>query len=152
RTPADYENLQLNELPSPASGNFAIRTSSFNSADLSLETVLPEFATDSSKPPVLSIAKKFFFGPAPHGCEVSCDVSLALSSPLALPCQIGIESIFNFLAPNAVDRFFETSNGPQSLRFSGALPAPLLRLEDGWQRVRATLHAPGSQEFWIAPI
>jgi len=152
RTPNDYENLQLNELASAAGGSFVIRTSSFNGAELILETVLPEFAVDSSNPPTLSITKKFLFGPAPHGCEVSCDISLALSSPLSRPCQLGIESILNFLAPNAADRFFETPSGPQSLGFSGALPAPLLRVEDGWQRVRATLHAPGSQEFWIAPI
>jgi hypothetical protein len=27
-----------------------------------------------------------------------------------------------------------------------------LRMEDGWQRIRLTLHAPASEEFWIAPI
>jgi alpha-amylase len=25
-------------------------------------------------------------------------------------------------------------------------------MEDGWQRVRVTLHAPGTGEFWVAPI
>jgi 4-alpha-glucanotransferase len=25
-------------------------------------------------------------------------------------------------------------------------------MEDGWQRIRATLHAPASSEFWVAPI
>ena len=25
-------------------------------------------------------------------------------------------------------------------------------MEDGWQRLRLTLHAPGSDEFWVAPI
>jgi 4-alpha-glucanotransferase len=32
------------------------------------------------------------------------------------------------------------------------LPAPLLRMEDGWQRLRLALHAPAAQEFWVAPI
>ena len=152
RTANDYENLQLNELASLAAGSFAIRTSSFNSAELVFETALPEFAADPSCPPRLSVAKKFLFGPAPHGCEVSCDVPLTLSSPLARRCYVGVESILNFLAPTSTDRFLETPEGPQPLRFSGTLPAPLLRVEDSWQRVRATLHAPGSQEFWIAPI
>jgi len=66
--------------------------------------------------------------------------------------RFGIESVINFLAPAEPDRFFETPTGPRNLRFSGTLPAPLLRLEDGWQRLRVTLHAPTSEEFWIAPI
>ena len=65
---------------------------------------------------------------------------------------VGIEAIVNLLAPAEPDRFFETPSGPTNLRFSGVLPAPLLRMEDGWQRVRVTLHAPHSEEFWVAPI
>jgi alpha-amylase len=38
------------------------------------------------------------------------------------------------------------------LRFSGELPGPILHLQDGWQKIRITLHAPGSDNFWIAPI
>ena len=75
-----------------------------------------------------------------------------VSAPLARPLRFGIESVINLLAPTEPDRFFETPTGPQNLRFSGALPSPLLRVVDGWQRVRATLHAPGSEEFWVAPI
>ena len=58
----------------------------------------------------------------------------------------------NFLAPADDDRFFETPTGPHNLRFVGALPGPLLRMEDGWQRIRLTLHAPGAAEYWVAPI
>ena len=25
-------------------------------------------------------------------------------------------------------------------------------MEDGWQRIRATLHAPNDAEYWVAPI
>lgn len=75
-----------------------------------------------------------------------------LSASLSRPIALGLESVVNFLAPSEPDRFFETPSGPQSLRFSGVLPAPLLRVQDGWQKVRVTLHAPGAQEFWVAPI
>ena len=27
-----------------------------------------------------------------------------------------------------------------------------MRMEDGWQRVKIALHAPGAQHFWVAPI
>ena len=43
-------------------------------------------------------------------------------------------------------------NGPQNLRYSGELPAPVLHMQDGWQKIRLTLHAPGAENFWIAPI
>ena len=152
RSFADYENLQLNELPSIAAGDFKIRNSSSNNVELKLEAPLPEFAVDLSNPPRVSITKNFLFGPAPHGCEVSCDISLKLSAPLARQFCVGIESVLNFLAPSDADRFFETPTGPKPLRFAGALSAPLLRMEDGWQRVRATFHAPASDQFWVAPI
>ncbi len=152
RTFGDYELLQLNELASPAAGEFEIRHSSANYADLVFEQAVPEFGVDPANPPRLQITKHFLFGPAPQGCEVSCDVSFTLSAPLAVPVRIGVESIVNLLAPNEADRFFESSAGRQNLRFAGALTGPLLRMEDGWQRLRLTIHAPASEEFWIAPI
>jgi hypothetical protein len=90
----------------------------------------------------MSITKRFLFGPAPQGCEISCDVNMTLSTPLSRTLCFGIESIINFLAPSELDRFFETPSGPRNLRFTGSVPGPILRLEDGWQRVRAALHAP----------
>jgi len=149
---SDYELLRLAELPGPASGPFEIRNCSTNSGDFAFEQLLSEFAADSANPPRITISKHFFFGPAPRGCEISCDVRATLSAPLSRSLRVGIESVINFLAPAANDRFFETPSGRRNLRFAGALPAPFLRLEDGWQHIRATLHAPSSDEFWIAPI
>jgi hypothetical protein len=152
RTCRDYETLQLNEVPGLAASAFEIRHSSGNYADLVAEQTLPQFAVDASNPPRLMVTKHYLFGPAPQGCEVSCDVTFKLSAPLSVPLQLGVESVINLLAPTEPDRFFETSTGHQNLRFTGALPGPLLRMEDGWQRVRVTLHAPGTGEFWVAPI
>lgn len=150
---ADYDFLQLGELGGPASGYFDVRHSSANYADFVFEqTLAPEFAGDLTYPPRVTITKHFLFGPTPQGCEISCDVNLTFNAPLSRTLGLGIESILNFLAPNEPDRFFETSSGTQNLRFSGGVPGPILRVEDGWQRVRATLHAPGCEEFWIAPI
>ena len=150
---SDYESLQLGELPGPAGGNFEIRHSSSSYANFVFDEELsPDFATNHALTPRLTVTKHFLFGPAPQGCEVSCDVSVSSSTPLSRPLRLGLESVINLLAPAAADRFFETSSGPQMLRFAGATPGPLLRVEDGWQRVRATLHAPACDEFWIAPI
>jgi alpha-amylase len=152
RTFGDYETLELNELASLAAGVFQIRSSSANCADLVLEKAIPEFAADPANPPSLIITKHFLFGSAPQGCEVSCDVSFTLSGPSGRPVRFGVESVVNLLAPNEPDRFFETPTGRRNLRFSGTLPGPILRMEDGWQRLRVTLQAPGSEGFWVAPI
>lgn len=152
RAQPEYDALQLEELASVAGGAFQIRNSSADYAVLALDQLLPEYAADPANPPRLRITKRFLFGPAPQGCEVSCDVELSLSKTLSKPLLFGLESIINFLAPTDSDRFFETPEGHKNLRFSGSLPGPLLHMEDGWQRVRASLHAPSSSEFWIAPI
>jgi 4-alpha-glucanotransferase len=152
RTFNDYENLSLNELSGPAGGSFEVHHSSANGANLKFEQALPEFAADPGNPPGMVIAKHFLFGPAPNGCEVSCDVTVALSGLSTAPLRLGVESVINLLAPTEPDRFFETPNGPRNLRFAGALSGPFLRMQDGWQRFRVTLHAPGSEEFWVAPI
>lgn len=152
RTVADYEQLQLHELAGPAAGQFDIRHSSANYANLVYEQRLPEFAVDAANPPCVVITKHFLFGPAPQGCEVSCDFSLSLSAPLKAPMRVGMECVVNLLAPTEANRFFENSNGRHNLRFCGSLPGPIVRMEDGWQCMRLTLHAPASDEFWIAPV
>ena len=152
RTPADYETLQLNEVARIAAGAFQVRNSSANHANLVFERELAEFASNPANPPVLKVTKNFLFGPAPQGCEMSCEVTLSLTAPLGRALLFGLESVINFLAPADADRFFVTPAGPQNLRFSGVLPAPHLQIEDGWQRVRVNLHAPNADSFWVAPI
>ncbi len=152
RSVADYDSLQLNEVATFANGAFQLRNSSTNSAELVLEEAFPEFADDPDNPPRLKITKHFSFGPTPQGCEISCDLKLSLSKPTSRPFCVGLESVINFLAPADDDRFFATPTGPHNLRFTGVLPGPLLRMEDGWQHIRVTLHAPNDAEYWVAPI
>jgi hypothetical protein len=152
RTHADYETLDLHEDAGFAGGNFSVRSSTAHGAELFCEGVLRPRGDGAASAARLSVTKQFSFGPAPRGCEVACEISIALEAPPEKSVAIGIESVVNLLAPAQSDRFFETPTGPRNLRFSGALPAPTLRMEDGWQRLRIALHAPGANQFWIAPI
>jgi alpha-amylase len=152
RSFSDYERLQLDELTGPSAGHFEIRESSANYADLVLQETLSDLGGEFANPLQLMITKRFLFGPAPNGCEVSCDVSVTASELLSKSLRFGVESVINLLAPTEPDRFFETPDGPQNLRFTGELAGPFLRVQDGWQHLRVTLHAPGSEGFWIAPI
>jgi hypothetical protein len=151
RTQADYESLQLQEDASFAGGEFSVRSSGPHQAELYRQTVIGgNQGTDEAVS--VDITKRFSFGPAPNGCEISCEVGLKLKQPVDRAVIVGIETVINLLAPTESDRFIETVAGPQGLRFSGELPAPILHMQDGWQKLRITLHAPGAENFWIAPI
>jgi 4-alpha-glucanotransferase len=152
RTHAEYESLSLQEDPGFAGGHFRVRSSFAQDPELSRAGALAWHGRESGFGTRLSVTKQFSFGPAPRGCEVACEIKITLDTPLEKPIAIGVESVINLLAPTEPDRFFETPSGPQNLRFSGTLPAPALRMEDGWQRLRIALHAPAAQHFWIAPI
>jgi 4-alpha-glucanotransferase len=151
RTHADYESLQLMEDPSFAGGDFSVRTSAPFQAELYRQLSMGANSPGSEATPA-EVVKRFSFAPAPGGCEISCEAGLKLKQPLDRPVIVGVEMIVNLLAPTEANRFFETPSGPQKLRFSGELPAPVLHMQDAWQKIRVTLHAPGAENFWIAPI
>ena len=152
RTQADYETLELREDAGFAGGVFTLKNSAALNADLFRADSL--HLRDKAEPvaPKLLLFKHFSFNSLQDGFEVACEIQLKLKELLEKPVAVGIESIINLLAPTEPDRFFETPDGRTNLRFSGTLPAPILRMEDGWQRVRVALHAPLSEGFWIAPI
>ena len=152
RNQAEYETLELKEDAGFAGGVYLVKSSSANEAQLIREAELSISGKSGAAQPRLSLAKRFTFGPRPQGFEVGCEIGLKLKQSLAKPIAVGIESVINLLAPAEPDRFFEMPNGRQNLRFSGVVAGPMFHMEDGWQRVRITLHAPGAKEFWIAPI
>src|SRR5205823_370887 len=95
-----------------------------------------------SASPKLLLLKQYAFSPATSGFEAACVITLKCKETLEKPVAVGIESVINLLAPTEPDRFFETPLGKKNLRFSGSMPGPILRMEDGWQRVRVSLPAP----------
>jgi 4-alpha-glucanotransferase len=151
RTHADYEALELREDPGFAGGAFTVKSSAPGEAELFRAGSLTPQSNEESASSKLLLLKQYSFRPAPNGFEASCELTLKFKETLE-PVAVGIESVINLLAPAEPDRFFETPAGRQNLRFSGVLPGSILRMEDGWQRVRVALHAPLVEEFWVAPI
>jgi alpha-amylase len=152
RGSADYDALQLQEDAEFAGGAFVVDSSSAHGAELVREGLVV-LSEDQSAPEIeLDVRKHFSFGPAPRGCELACELRLKFKSARERPIAIGLESVVNLLAPGVADRFFETPEGRKDLRFSGELPGPTLRMEDGWQHIKIALHAPGARHFWIAPV
>ena len=148
RTHEEYAQLQLQEDAGFAGGEYQVRSSGPHEAVIEREAMLPTKDGDV----LFHLTKRFSFGSAPNGCEVACEIGVKVKQPMERAVIIGLESVINLLAPDAVDRFIETMDGPKNLRFSGILPGPILRMEDGWQRIRVALHAPGTENLWIAPI
>ena len=151
RAHAEYELLQLQEDPGFAAGAYAVVKSSPHEAELVREAALTG-PTGEPVSPKLLLTKRLTFGPAPGGCEIACELGLKLKETLDRPIIIGLESIVNLLAPAEGDRFFDLPGDRKNLRFSGEAPGPLLRMQDGWQRIRVAMHAPNALNFWIAPI
>src|SRR6266478_3079261 len=152
RTHADYEALELREDPGFAGGAYTVKNSAPYEAELFRSDSLSLLGKNASGTAKLLLLKQFSFSPAPNGFEAACEITLKFKETLEKPLAVGIESVINFLAPLEPDRFFETPVGRHNLRLSGSLPGPILRIEDGWQRVRVALHAPLVEEFWVAPI
>ena len=151
RTHADYEILELREDAGFAGGVFSVKNSAPNEVELFRADSLAQGKTDCASAKLL-LLKQFTFSPAANGFEAACVITLKFKEALEKPVVVGIESVINLLAPTEPDRFFETPLGKKNLRFSGSMPGPILRMEDGWQRVRVSLHAPLVEDFWVAPI
>jgi hypothetical protein len=164
KTRDDYDALQIQEDPGFAAGTYATKSSSPHDAEVFREGPIAALAKDGKSSPNFILTKRFSLGPAPHGCEIACELHLKVSpknseadgiaehSFSGQALTLGLESVINFLAPDATDRFFESGTRREDLRFRGELPANTLKIEDGWQRVRVTLAAPNCTCFWIAPI
>ena len=69
-----------------------------------------------------------------------------------MPLSLGVELVFNLLAPNAPDRYFVAAGERHQLEFVGEFHAPKLELVDEWQRVRILLEARPECRWWIVPI
>ena len=50
------------------------------------------------------------------------------------------------------DRYFQSDGKRFPLRWSAAVPDPVLSVVDEWQHASVTLEAPSARGFWIAPI
>jgi hypothetical protein len=135
----DYEQLRLDEDAEIAGGNYSVAHVDETTATL-----------QSENEHIQRVTKKVTLTSSADAFEIACE--LEISSDVAATLQIGIETVLNFLAPDAHDRYIDAHNGMHSLRWSAAIPASEVRIVDEYQNTVATLAAPGAHEYWIAPI
>ena len=158
KTVDDYSRIALEEDANVAGGEFRV---------VGVEPAHAVLARAEGAEPWYT-AKKFTISHgATGGFEIACDVSLEHRGDFRASAQFGIETVFNFLAPDAPDRYIEFAGQRRPLRYSGVagsaniknpeahvpeLHVPEVQIVDLWQKVRVQIAAPGARDFWIAPI
>ena len=96
--------------------------------------------------------KVFTFSRTRNGFDVSCDITLRRNAPGAAMMNVGIETVVNFLAPSVPDRYFQSDGRRFPLRLAATASGGEIIVADEWQKVKITIEAPDSRNFWIAPI
>jgi hypothetical protein len=84
--------------------------------------------------------------------HLECRSTLSAERPCPSALALGLEMIFNLLAPDAPDRYFLANEVRRPLEFRGEIIAPTLVLVDEWQRVKITLETKPQARWWIVPI
>ncbi len=149
KTWEDFDRLGLNECAELAGGAWDLAEVAGRSGALRLlrNAVLRLDGREQS----VRAAKSFTVEAEDSGgFSVAC--TLALNGLDAELTRVGIEAVFNLLAPNSPDRYFQSAAKRYPLEFQGELPGATLTLIDEWRRVEIVLDAPGATSWWITPV
>jgi hypothetical protein len=141
KTYEDAGNVKLDENAALAAGSYATQQMSATGG-----TFVSEKSVDWPAEKTFSLTR------TDRGFDVTCDVTLRRTAAGTASVYLGLESVFNFLAPAAPDRYFEIAGTRYPLRWGSQVAASDLRVVDEWQGVSVTLSSPGARDFWITPI
>ena len=145
----DFERLDLREEANLAAGAWQVTTSpAVNPVELSRQTRYERdgFGLD------LEARKVLFARITDAGVHVECQSLISSDQANPVPLSLGVELVFNLLAPNAPDRYFLASRERHPLEFAGEIRAAKLELVDEWQQIRLVLEARPECRWWIVPI
>ena len=157
KTHADYDALQVEESAAFAGGAYVPQDSKGGKCSFELEAPV-ELPGVTGSGVTLKALKEMQFTSIRDGFTARCNVQLHRtdSSRAPLTVQIGLETVINFLAPGAEDRFFEVKTGgatkKHNLRWSGEAEGPSMKVVDDWQNVSVSIESSAASKYWIAPI
>ena len=145
----DFERLELQEESGLAAGDWQVATNlSANPVELFRQSL---YEHDGASLEV-EARKILFAGSTETGFHVECRSLISSDQSHPAPLSLGVEMVFNLLAPDAPDRYFAAEDFRHPLEFSGEIQAPKLELVDEWQGVRLVLEARPACRWWIVPI
>jgi 4-alpha-glucanotransferase len=145
----DFERLDLHEESGLAAGAWQVTTGpSANPVELFRESRYEGDGTSLE----IDARKVLFARSTERGFCVECRSLISSTQRHIVPLLLGVEMVFNLLAPNAPDRYFAAAGERHPLEFSGEIQSPKLELVDEWQGVRLVLEARPECRWWIVPI
>jgi 4-alpha-glucanotransferase len=145
----DFGHLDLQEESGLAASAWQVTTGPFaNPVELSRQS---SYERDGAS---LEIeARKVLFARSTEaGFHLECRSLISSNQTNPVPLSLGVELVFNLLAPNAPDRYFLALEERHPLEFAGEVQAPKLELVDKWQGVRLVLEARPECRWWVVPI
>ena len=150
RTWEDFDYLRLDENGDLAGGEWKVVTSS---APTGVIEIVREACHGVPGGEVcLRAAKTIQVASKESVWQLSCRSTLSTDRPGSTPLALGLELVFNLLAPDAPDRYFLARGVRRPLDFKGEIEAPQLFIVDEWQRVKISLMAEPQPRWWIVPI
>ncbi len=150
KTWQDFDYLRLEENREAAGGPWTLAPGKSRSGvfELRREAVWP---CDGNGLP-LRLTKILKTKAAGKSWKLECQTSLAAAQTCPAPLALGVELIFNLLAPDAPDRYFLANNVRRPLEFKGEIEGASLSVVDEWQGIRIELHGRPQPRWWIVPI
>lgn len=147
----DYDHLRLDENRELAGGSWSLvgddasRTKSF---ELEKEVTIPFDGTEHE----LSATKTIKSSTRKGAWRLECRSALSTEHGIPVPLALGLELVFNLLAGDAPDRYFQANQTRWPLEFKGEIDTPQLMLVDEWQGIKISLEAHPTPRWWIVPI
>jgi alpha-amylase len=84
--------------------------------------------------------------------QLDCRSSLSMPRSTPAPLALGVELVFNLLAPDVPDRYFLANQIRRPLEFRGEIDSAQLTMVDEWQQVKICIAADPKPVWWIVPI
>lgn len=145
----DFENLCLEENEQLAGGPWNLLAQGEpKTFELEREAV---FRSNGSDLPLKAV-KVFTAKSTEKAWTIECRSSLSTPRTGHTPLALGIEMVFNLLAPDAPDRYFLANEVRRPLEFRGEIDAPSLALVDEWQHVKISVTGHPPPLWWITPV
>ena len=152
----DFRDLRLEENQSLARGAWKQRTGSTAPNEFVLEREACLAACESPESALRTTATKIITTNSAAGnWTLECRSSIPIDAPGESPASalaLGVELVFNLLAPDAPDRYFLAGDARYPLQFAGELKGSRLLLVDRWQQVKILLSAQPEARWWVTPI
>ncbi|MGD0920331.1 MAG: alpha-amylase/4-alpha-glucanotransferase domain-containing protein [Terriglobia bacterium] len=146
----DFDYLRLDENGDLAGGAWTVLASPGRTGTLLLEREARHRANGEDL--FLRAAKTIKTKVVRSVWQLECRTSLTTDRASPTPLALGIELVFNLLAPDAPDRYFLANGVRHPLEFKGEIDSPELLLVDEWQRVKIRLDGDPHPLWWIVPV